>query len=256
MKGEMEMRVFTMLFVVIMLSLVVSPTLYAKKPIGRDSVWSTFGTDIYYNDGNVGIGTTNPVSELDVNGEVVIWNNASASAFELSFFGTDGTDIRSQSQMLIRPIGYMLLMPGDTESVMLTTDGKVGIGEMNPSYPLEMGSGAHVTTGGVWTNASSRDYKENIKTLSTENALEVFKALTPVTFNYKTDKSEEYVGFIAEDVPELVATKDRKGLSPMDIVGVLTKVVQEQQQELKTQLEANKALEERLVKLEARLSEI
>jgi hypothetical protein len=30
-------------------------------------------------------------------------------------------------------------------------------------------------------------------------------------------------------VPSLVATKDRKGLSPMDIVAVLTKVVQEQQ---------------------------
>jgi hypothetical protein len=30
-------------------------------------------------------------------------------------------------------------------------------------------------------------------------------------------------------VPELVATRDRKSLSPMDIVGVLTKVVQAQQ---------------------------
>ena len=37
------------------------------------------------------------------------------------------------------------------------------------------------------------------------------------------------MGFIAEDVPDLVATKDRKGLSPMDIVAVLTKVLQEQQ---------------------------
>jgi len=48
-------------------------------------------------------------------------------------------------------------------------------------------------------------------------------------FNYKVDKEDEYVGFIAEDVPELVATKDRKGLAPMDITAVLTKVVQEQQ---------------------------
>jgi hypothetical protein len=38
------------------------------------------------------------------------------------------------------------------------------------------------------------------------------------------------VGFIAEDVPALVARKDRKSLSPMDIVAVLTKVVQEQKQ--------------------------
>jgi len=37
------------------------------------------------------------------------------------------------------------------------------------------------------------------------------------------------VGFIAEDAPELVASKDRKGMSSMDVVAVLTKVVQEQQ---------------------------
>ncbi len=45
------------------------------------------------------------------------------------------------------------------------------------------------------------------------------------------------MGFIAEDVPELVATSDRQGLSAMDIVAVLTKVVQEQQQKIE-QLEA------------------
>lgn len=43
---------------------------------------------------------------------------------------------------------------------------------------------------------------------------------------------ESYVGFIAEDVPELVATGDRQGLSAMDIVAVLTKVVQAQQQRI------------------------
>ena len=30
-------------------------------------------------------------------------------------------------------------------------------------------------------------------------------------------------------MPDLVASKDRKGMSPMDVVAVLTKVVQEQQ---------------------------
>src|SRR5208283_1869105 len=56
----------------------------------------------------------------------------------------------------------------------------------------------------------------------------VLDGLNPVKYNYKTDKDDRHVGFIAEDVPDLVATKDRKGLSPMDIVAVLTKVVQEQ----------------------------
>ena len=43
------------------------------------------------------------------------------------------------------------------------------------------------------------------------------------------DKTDRHVGFIAEDVPDLVASEDRKGLSAMDVVAVLTKVVQDQQ---------------------------
>ncbi|MFZ4439041.1 MAG: tail fiber domain-containing protein, partial [Syntrophales bacterium] len=89
-------------------------------------------------------------------------------------------------------------------------------------------SGAYVTTGGVWTNASSREYKENIQTLTSREANQTLDGLNPVRFSYKADKEDRHVGFIAEDVPDLVATQDRKGLSPMDIVAVLTKVIQEQ----------------------------
>src|SRR5208337_3229815 len=63
---------------------------------------------------------------------------------------------------------------------------------------------------------------------TTEEANNALDGLSPVKYNYKADKAEKHVGFIAEDVPALVATNDRKGLSPMDIVAVLTKVVQEQ----------------------------
>jgi pyruvate/2-oxoacid:ferredoxin oxidoreductase alpha subunit len=91
-----------------------------------------------------------------------------------------------------------------------------------------MAGGAY-TNGSSWVDASSREYKEKIEVLSTEEALEAIKELNPVKYAYKTDQTEKRVGFIAEEVPELVSMKDRKGLSPMDIVAVLTKVVQEQQ---------------------------
>jgi hypothetical protein len=61
--------------------------------------------------------------------------------------------------------------------------------------------------------------------------------LNPVTFNYKSDLAWQHVGFVAEDVPQLVAAPDRKGLAPMDIVAVLTKVVQEQKQTILVQKE-------------------
>jgi hypothetical protein len=107
--------------------------------------------------------------------------------------------------------------------------GNVGIGTTSPSYPLQMGSGAYVSTGGVWTNASSREYKTDIRKLSTQKAIDTLKQLDPVEFAYKADSQEKHLGFIAEDAPELVATKDKKGMSSMDVVAVLTKVVQEQQ---------------------------
>ena len=107
-------------------------------------------------------------------------------------------------------------------------NGYVGYGVM-AAYPLHMASGAYCTTGGVWTNASSREYKKDIRALSSEEAMGALEGLTPVRFSYKDDFGEQHVGFIAEDVPELVASKDRKGMSPMDVVAVLTRVVQEQQ---------------------------
>jgi hypothetical protein len=92
-----------------------------------------------------------------------------------------------------------------------------------------MASGAYVSAGGVWTNSSSRARKENIESLDIEDALAALAQLEPVQFNYRSDGSETYVGFIAEDVPPLVANNDRVSLSPMDIVAVLTRVIQAQQ---------------------------
>ena len=127
------------------------------------------------------------------------------------------------------PINFMAGGYGVTPQVTITPGGNVGIGTTTPAYPLQMASGARVTTGGVWTNASSRDYKENIEELTVAEAVDAVAKLDPVKYNYKVDREDKHVGFIAEDVPDLVATKDRKGLSPMDVVAVLTKVVQEQQ---------------------------
>ena len=89
-----------------------------------------------------------------------------------------------------------------------------------------------------------RSFKSNIRELASKDALAAVHKLTPVRYSYKQNKSEEYLGFIAEDVPEIVAMNDRKGLSPMDIVAVLTKVVQEQQKTIEV-------LSKRLEKLES-----
>ena len=187
--------------------------------------------------GNVGIGTTTPAKTVDVNGDLTVNNNrlfigngsAALPSLAFAFDGNVG---------MYKPAADNIgLVTNGIEQVRIDQSGNVGIGTTSPSFPLEMGSGAHVTTGGVWTDASSRQYKENISNLTQEEAIDALATLNPVKFNYKAEKDEEYVGFIAEDVPDLVATKARKSLSPMDIVAVLTKVVQQQQQKI-AELEA------------------
>ncbi len=122
----------------------------------------------------------------------------------------------------------------------ITTDGNVGIGGNALISKLRV-EGTIFAMGGV---SSSRAFKYNIAKLPLNEAMKTLEALDPVTFRYKSDENKDLqVGFIAEDVPELVSTPERKGIIPMDIVAVLTKVVQAQQKSIS-------ALEERIKILE------
>ncbi len=208
------------------------------------------------NAGNVGIGTTDPgvfrvkvvgpgggVSALalqneDGSGHLTLQNNGGTTRLSMRLFssGTVAGIFGNNSDTWISS-NTNGTIPTKAFVYLANATGNVGIGTMAPTHPLEMASGAHVTAGGVWTDASSRQYKENISNLTPEEAIAALERLNPVKFNYKIEKDEEYVGFIAEDVPDLVATKDRQSLSPMDIVAVLTKVVQQQQKKI-AELEA------------------
>ncbi len=191
------------------------------------------GSSQIYDDGNnIGIGTTAPVQRLEVNGNIQI-HERNSSVAGLMITQSDG----ETGYIMHNRASTLTIGAGSVDRITIDSDGNVGFGVSRPSHPIEMTSGAHVTSGGVWTNSSSRARKENIASLSLSEALNTLSGLEPVHFNYKNDQSESYIGFIAEDVPELVATRDRDGLSSMDIVAILTKVVQEQQKRLK-ELEA------------------
>ena len=139
---------------------------------------------------------------------------------------------------------------------------KLGIGTQSVSaaQAIKVWNGAHLTIGGVWTNASSRELKDNIQALSAKDANAALAALSPVRYVYKNSRDEEYVGFIAEDVPELVATNDHKSLSPMDIVAVLTTVTKDQilkkDAEIAALRDALAEQDERMLQMEMALAEL
>ncbi len=183
------------------------------------------GNSQIYDDGNrIGIGTTEPEQRLEVNGSIQIHEQNSSVAGLMITQSTGDTGYIMHNRASTLTIGA-----GSQDRITIDRDGNVGIAVSRPEHPLEMASGAHVTVGGVWTNRSSRSAKENIQSLSAADATAVLMALEPVVFNYRNEADEDYVGFIAEDVPDLVAVADRESLSAMDIVAVLARVVQAQQ---------------------------
>ncbi len=120
------------------------------------------------------------------------------------------------------------------------------------SVVLSLANGAYCD--GVWHDTSSRSMKCDIKDLDAKEAMKAFTKLRPVIYAYKANPTDQKVGFIAEDVPDLVADPGRKSLSPMDMVALLTKVVQVQEKRMKTMRESFEkklaAQEEKISKLE------
>jgi hypothetical protein len=86
---------------------------------------------------------------------------------------------------------------------------------------------------GNLSHGSSREYKEDISTLTAKEAHKLLDQLDPVQFAFKADPDRApQIGFIAEDVPPCVASSDGKAVNPMTIIGILTRVVKQQQEML------------------------
>ncbi|MCP5102837.1 MAG: tail fiber domain-containing protein [bacterium] len=188
--------------------------------------------------GHIGLGTGSPSCPLEIettgeNAKLVL-ERTSGAEFKLNVTSSMA-QIGSTSNHKVN------FVTNNSAKMTLDTTGYLGIGDTSPGYPIEVtiANGAYLNTSGNWVNPSSRTLKENIRSLTTEEAVDTLSGLNPVMYNYKVDKTETCAGFIAEDVPDLVAVKNRKGMVTMDVVAVLTKVLQEQQKtisELKAEI--------------------
>jgi len=211
------------------------------NPDGTARLWTEGNRDLLTVTafGNVGIGTTNPTGKLQIeDGSVpdskIKFGNSQGGVHHLSskrdiVFNSDNPYGTERGCFYFRKTTFEDLA-SHRNLVVITEAGDLK------------------ATGNVYGNGilltSSRELKENIAELSGKEAVEALKTLNPVKFNFKADSDKNlHIGFIAEDVPELVATSDRKTLSPMDIVAVLTQALKEQQNTILALAEKVKVLE-------------
>ncbi len=229
--------------------------------------------------GNVGVGTASPQAKLDVRGKIessfngenptgllelmtlkatnttpgqfsdagIVLENAGTSGFKWSFRTLENTG------------GFAASKQG-TGGKEFEVRNPTGVAA---NTELHLANGAS-NVGGQWLNASSRSYKKDIVDLSREDAMATLNGLNSVTYKFKRDEDNtQRVGFIAEDVPALIATKDKKTVDSLQIISVLTKVakiqnkaIEKQQRSLLETQSQMKAKDEKIAAMESKLEKL
>jgi len=257
-----------------------------------DTLWKPNGSDVYFNGGYAGIGTTTPGAGLELKSSV-----GYGSAIGLNNTG-GGTNwrISSWTDGSLR----FVQIPGATFTAMtIDNTGKVGIGTTAPDYPLHvkqttsnraieiehhsttdnwtLGVGASTknckfiyngltkadiaSADGAYLQASDRNLKKDIEPMGT--ILDKVVQLKPSKYHYidgREDMPKSY-GFIAQEVhsifPEIVREIDgNQALAYADFSVMAIQAIQEQQQLIEDQKEQIENMKIQLEQFENELKTI
>lgn len=135
---------------VVLLSIVATPTTVWGQ-------WQTGGSNIYYNNGNVGVGTSSPQRNLHIFSgggwpELLIESTfAAGSVGRMWGLGTDN----GTGKLYIRALDASL--SNVTTALWIQPNGNIGIGTINPQYKLAV-NGSFGAQDVIVTNSGWADY--------------------------------------------------------------------------------------------------
>ena len=198
--------------------------------------------------GNVGIGTTTPGAPLHVvdttpspgshaivadEGDLLL-HRSGATAVSFRFF--NGARLWN---FFNSPFGVFqlrdvtggttpfVLNPGAPSNQLVLRSTGIGINNAFPVFPIHHASGARLTVGGVWTNASSRSLKTAFEAIDPLAVLAKVADLPVQSWRYKVeDASTRHIGPVAEDFQRLFGVGDGESIGTVDANGVALAAIQ------------------------------
>lgn len=212
--------------------------------LGTGSQWTTSGNNIFYNNGNVGIGINTPRSKLDV-----ICNPSSNTNYNnmisglrvgsgldpfdgmFLFINPNGTDYNNAYPCIQSAIDTDL--PGNTFYRSLGLNpfgGNVGIGTTNPTFVLDV-SGTIRATGQIsalsFNATSDYRFKNNVQPIDPNKTVD---DLRPVEYDLSSGTHD--MGFIAHEVQDIFpflvnGEKDNETLQSLNYNGFIALLVKE-----------------------------
>ncbi|MEW5804839.1 MAG: M4 family metallopeptidase [bacterium] len=233
-----------------------------------------------FDNGNVGIGTTSPVADLDVYDSGLSQVQIKSSTQNATLTLDSGVNYESGVEfkesnsrkwyMLNYSYGedqFLLVNSSNYAKIAVRQNGNIGIGFMYPSYSLMVG-GDIAYTGGCY-DISDKRLKENIVPLT--NAIEKISSINGIYFNniskpeISNGKDEKYgedkkmdkreVGVIAQEVEEVlpeVVTEDEEGYKAVDyskFTPLLIEAVKELKKEIELLKTENQTLQNEILQI-------
>jgi Chaperone of endosialidase len=120
-----------------------------------------------------------------------------------------------------------VLNPGAPSNQLVLSPGGLGINNPAPAFPIHHSSGARLTAGGVWTNASSRSLKTAFEAIDPLAVLAKVADLPVQEWRYKVeDASTRHIGPVAEDFQRLFGLGDGESIGTVDANGVALAAIQ------------------------------
>jgi hypothetical protein len=135
---------------------------------------------------------------------------------------------------------------------------RLGINNGNPLYPIHVGTagadngnGAHVTTGGAWTNGSSSTFKHFFRPVDPDLVLQKVSALKITSWNYINSMEGRHLGPVAEEFWQMFGLGENDSyISTIDADGIATAALKALMAKIELQSQTILELFERIRQLE------